>query len=106
MYQLYRNEAFLVRITNVNVFQHTADSFGIHLLGFRYSWWHRRQTNDAVASELNTFSKNHNYKTFFFVAVYPLIHMFWDLHACGGRKLGTHAHGTTTVTLAAHAREG
>ena len=45
-------------------FQPSADSFGIRHLGFKCSWWHRRQANDAVASERSIFSENHNYKVF------------------------------------------
>ena len=71
-------------------FQPSADSFDIRLLGFKCSWWHPRQANDAVASELSIFSKNHDYKKFFFcVVVNPLVPIFWDLRACGGRKLPT-----------------
>ena len=56
------------------------------------------QANDAVASERSIFSENHDYKSFFRVAV------FRGLYARGGRKLRTHTHGTTTVTLAARMR--
>ena len=103
-------------------FQPFADSFGICLLGFMCSWWHLRQANDAVAFERSIFSKNHNYKSLLYVAVNPLVPIFWDLHARGGRKLltdthtqthtlththtHTHTYGTTTVTLAVHACEG
>ena len=47
-------------------------------------------------------------KVFLRVAVNPYIPIFRDLDARGGRKLQTdrHTHGTTTVTLAAHARRG
>ena len=49
----------------------------------------------TVASER---SKNHDYKSIFCVAVNPLIPIFWDLRACGGRKLrtDTHTHNTHT----------
>ena len=40
------------------------NSFGIRRLGFKCSWWHRRQANDAVASEPSIFSENHDYKVF------------------------------------------
>ena len=89
------------------VFQPSTDSFGIRRLGFKCSWWHRRQANDAVASEGSIFSKNHNYKSFFCVAMNMYIPIFQCLDAHGGRKLRTdtqthtHTHGTTTVTLAA-----
>ena len=43
-------------------FQPSADSFGIRRLGFKCSWWHPRQANDAVASEPSIFSENHEYK--------------------------------------------
>ena len=46
-------------------FQLSADSFGIRRLGFKCSWWHPRQINDAVASEPNIFSENHDYIKFF-----------------------------------------
>ena len=46
-------------------FQPSADSFGIRHLGFKCSWWHLKQANDAVASEPSIFSENHDYKSFF-----------------------------------------
>ena len=46
-------------------FQPSADSFGIRGLGFKCSWWHPRQANDAVASEPSIFSENHDYESFF-----------------------------------------
>ena len=76
-------------------FQPSADSFGIRLLAFKCSWWHPRQANDAVASERSIFSKDHNYKSFFCVAVNPLVPIFCDLHARGGRKLRTDRHTHT-----------
>ena len=33
-------------------------------LGFKCSWWHPRQSNDAIASEPSIFSENHDYKSF------------------------------------------
>ena len=36
-------------------FQTSADSFGIRHLGFKCSWWHPKQANDAVASEPSIF---------------------------------------------------
>ena len=45
-------------------FQPSADSFGIHRLGFKCSWWLPRQANDAVAYELSIFSENHDYESF------------------------------------------
>ena len=70
-------------------FQPSVDYFGIRRLGIKCSSWHPRQENDAVASERIIFTKNHNYKSFFCVAVNPLVPIFWDLHVCGGRKLRT-----------------
>ena len=37
------------------------DFVGIRILGLRYSKWHSRQANNAVASEQSIFSKNPNY---------------------------------------------
>ena len=54
-------------------FQHSADSFGIRRLGFKCSWWHPRQANDAVASET----------------------IFRGLDVRGGRKLRTDRHTHT-----------
>ena len=92
-------------------FQPSADSFGIHRLGFKCSWWQPRQANDAVASEPNIFSENHDYKSFSRVAVNTYVPIFRGLDARGGRKLRTdthtrththpHTHGTTAVALAA-----
>ena len=36
----------------------------IRRLGFKCSWWHRRQANDVVASEPSIFSENHDYNSF------------------------------------------
>ena len=91
-------------------FQPSVDSFGIRRLGFKCSWWHLRQANDAVASEPSILSENHDYKSCFCVTVNTYIPIFRGLDACGGRKLQTdihthiHTHGTTTVTLAARMR--
>ena len=76
-------------------FQPSADSFGIRRLGFKCSWWHSRQSNDAVASEPSIFSENHNYKLFFRVAVNMYIPIFRGLDACGGIKLRTDTHTYT-----------
>ena len=77
-------------------FQPLADSFGIRRLGFKCSWWHPRQANDAVASEPSIFSENHDYKSFF-----PCRGEHLDAH--GGRKLRTnartHAHTHTQGQL-------
>ena len=70
-------------------FQPSVDSFAIRRLGFKCSWWHRRQANDAVASERSIFSENHYYKRFFRVAVNTYVPIFRGLDARGGRKLRT-----------------
>ena len=101
-------------------FQPSADSFDIRLLGFKCSWWHPRQANDAVASELSIFSKNHDYKKFFFcvlrcgepVGTYILgsTCVWWqkttNRQTDRQTDTQTHTHETTTVTLAAHACQG
>ena len=95
-------------------FQPSADSFGIRRLGFKCSWWHPRQANYAVASEPSIFSKNHDYKSFFRVAVNTYVPIFLGLDACGGRKLRTdthtHIHTHTRDNYSnprcAHARRG
>ena len=68
-------------------FHRSADSFGIRRLGFKCSWWLHRQANDAVASEGSIFSKNHDYKSFFCVAVNTYVPIFRGVDVCGGRKL-------------------
>ena len=73
-------------------FQPSADSFGIRCLGFKCSWWHRKQANDTVASERSIFSENHDYNFFFCVAVNTYIPIFRGLDAYGGRKLRTDTH--------------
>ena len=65
-------------------FQPSADSVGIHRLGFKCSWWHPGKSNDAVASEPSIFSENHNYKRFFHVAVNTYVPIFRGLDARGG----------------------
>ena len=84
-------------------FQPSADSFGIRHFGFKCSWWHRRQANDAVVSEGSIFSEKHDYKSFPRVTMNTYVPIFRGLDVRGGRKLrtDTHTHGTTTVTLAA-----
>ena len=65
--------------------------------------------NNAVASERSIFSKNHDYKSFFRVAVNTYVPIFRGLYARGRRKLrtdtNTHIHTHTrdnyTETLAA-----
>ena len=53
---------------------------------------HSRQANDAVASEPSIFSENHDYKSFFRVAVSKYVPIFRDLDARGGRNLRTNTH--------------
>ena len=80
-------------------FQPSADSFGIRRLGFKCSWWHPKQANDAVASEPSIFSENHDYKRVFHVAVNTYVPIFRGLDARGGRKLRKHTHTTTTTRI-------
>ena len=68
-------------------FQASADSFGIRCLVFNCSWWHRRQANDAIASERSIFCENHDYKSVFRVAVNTYVPIFRGLDARGSRKL-------------------
>ena len=76
-------------------FQPSVDSFGIRRLGFKCSWWHPRQANDAVASEPSIFRKITIIKVFLCRGehVQPI---FRGLDARGGRKLrtdtNTHMH--------------
>ena len=65
-------------------FQPSVDSCGIRRLGFKCSWWHRRQANDVVASEPSIFSENHDYNR---VAVNTNVPIFRGLDARDGRKL-------------------
>ena len=69
MYRNFLTKRFWLKSRLSMAFQHSADSFGIRRLRFKCSWWHPRQSNDAVASELSIFSENHNYKRFSRVAV-------------------------------------
>ena len=89
-------------------FQPSVDSFGIRRLGFKCSWWHLRQANDAVASEPSIFSKNHDYKSFSRVAVNTYVPIFRGLDARSGRKLRTHTHTRDNYSNlhCAHARRG
>ena len=73
-------------------FQPSADSFGIRRVGFKCSWWHPRQANDAVAFEPSIFSENHDYKSRFRVAMNTYVPIFRGLDARGGRKLRTDTH--------------
>ena len=69
----------------------------------------KSKRNDALVSEQSILSKNHIYKSFYSIAMNPLVPILWDLRARGGTGQvaenyeQTHAHGTTTVTHAAHA---
>ena len=65
-------------------FQPSADSVRNRRLGFKCSWWHPGQSNDAVASEPSIFIENHNYKRFFRVAVNTYVPIFRGLDARGG----------------------
>ena len=66
--------------------------------------------NDAVASERSSFSENHDYKSFFRVAVNTYVPIFRDLDARGGKKLRTDTHTHTRDNYnnlrCAHARRG
>ena len=90
-------------------FQPSVDSFGIRRLGFKCSWWHPKQANDAVVSEPSILAKI-AIINFFHVAVNTYVPIFRGLDARGGRKLRTdthiytHTHGTTTVTLVVRMR--
>ena len=89
-------------------FQPLADSFGIHRLGFKCSWWHRRQANDAVASERNIFSENHDYNVSRYTRTYLYFGVWMRVVAENYEQTHTdthtHTQGTTTVTLAVRMR--
>ena len=70
-------------------FQPSVDSFGIRRLGFKCSWWHLRQSNDAIAFEQGIFSENPDYKRISRVLLNTYVLIFQSLDACGGRKLRT-----------------
>ena len=76
-------------------FQSSADSVGIRRLGFKCSWWHPGQSNNAVASEPSIFSENHNYKRFFRVAVNTYVPIFRGLDVRGDITTNTHVHAHT-----------
>ena len=76
-------------------FQHSTDSFGIRLLGFKCNCCHARHANDTVASEQSIFRENHDHKSLICIAVNPLVPIFWDLHVRGGRKLLIYTHTHT-----------
>ena len=63
MYRNFCTKRFQLKSRLSMAFQPSADSFGIRCLGFKCSWWHPRQANDAVASEPSIFSENHNNHT-------------------------------------------
>ena len=89
-------------------FQPSADSFGIRRLGFKCSWWHPRQANDAMALNEAYFAKIVIIKVFLCHDEHVLTIIYRSLCARGGRKLRTdtqtHTHRTTRVTLAARMR--
>ena len=89
---MYHTKCFQLKLRLPMAFQPSADSFGIRRLGFKCSWWHRRQANDTIASEL---AINQNYKSFFRVAVNTYVPIFQGLDARGGRKLLTDTHTCT-----------
>ena len=64
MYHNFLTKSFQLKSHLPMAFQLSIDFFGIRHLGFKCSWWHRRQINDAIASEQSIFSENHNYKSF------------------------------------------
>ena len=51
---------------------------GTHLLGLKCVWWQSQQAKYVVAAERNIFSKNRVYKSCFYVALDPLVYVFWD----------------------------
>ena len=55
MYHNFGTKRFQLKSRLSMAFQPSADSFGICRLGFKCSWWHPRQANDAVASERSIF---------------------------------------------------
>ena len=76
-------------------FQPSADSCGIRRLGFKCSWWHRRQANDAVASEPSIFSENHDYKSFLCRGEHVRTYISGSRCAWWQKTTDTHIHGTT-----------
>ena len=52
-------------------------------------------SKDAVASERSIFTVNHDYKSFFRVAVNTYVPIFRGLDTRGGRKLRTDTHTYT-----------
>ena len=92
-------QSILVKISDISMFfQPSTDSFGIRLLGFKCSWWHPRQANDAVASERSIFSKNHGYKSFFCIAVNPLVPIYFGIYmrvVAENYEQNTHTHTHT-----------
>ena len=84
MYRNFLTKRFYLKSRLSMAFQHSADSVGIRCLGFKCSWWHPGRSKNAVASEPSIFSKNHNYKRFFRVAVNTYVPIFRGLDARGG----------------------
>ena len=73
-------------------FQPSADFFGIRCLGFKCSWWHQRQVNDAVASERSIFSESHDYKSFSGVTMNTYIPILRGLYRCTWWQKTTNRH--------------
>ena len=85
-------------------FQPSADSFGIRLLGLRCSWWHSRQANDVIASERSIFSENRGEPVHTYISGSRCA--WWQKTMNRQTDTHTNTHGTTTVTLTAHALRG
>ena len=78
---------FILKLRLSMAFQTSADSFGIRHLGFKCSWWHPQQANDAVASEPSIFKAKITIIKVFRVTVNTYVPIFRGLDARGGRKL-------------------
>ena len=87
-------------------FQPSADSFGIRRLGFKCSRGHRRQVNDAVALNEVYLAKISMIKLFPCRDEHVRTYILVSRYAWWQKTTNRHTHGTTTVTLAAHARRG
>ena len=84
-------------------FQTSADSFGIHLLGFKCTWWHPRQANDAVEEFLAKTTIIKVFPALRWTHWYLYFGIYMWVVAENYEQIYTHTHGTTTVPLAAHA---
>ena len=64
--------------------------------------------NDEVASKQSIFSKYYDDKSYFRVTVNPYVPIFWSQMwvVAETNDTHTHAHKTTTATLAAHVHQG